>query len=1228
MRCRRSLRQIVEQLEARQLLAGNVSTFALAASDYAAVEANNAVGTGDLVDVVVVRNGDQTSFQTVYLDTPQANGTATPFSDYSPLHGLPVDFAPGQRAAVVTVEVLADFAPESDETVALRLYDQQVPPAGMSPLASSTVTIYDDDANQPSVVRFAASNFAEPEYQFPPQFQGVKFVRTGNAQDQVSVTLTAQPPAPPPPGHPPAVGAPTSNDFVGFTDQVITFDPSQTRTGIFIPFWNDGEQEIDEVIPLVLNLNPQSIDSVPITSGLAILDDDGGAALPRLSFPDLSIVEGNPPSTGTPVSLPLTLSRPVDYYVTLQFASYPGGTADPSNDFTPSSGQIEIAPGQTSVNVPVSFINPDTFGEPDETFNVAFFNPSNGVLLTRSEATVTIIDDEPSLSIGDASAFEGNSGQSFIDVPVTLSQPLSFGVTANVTVVDAQAPNQAQFDDYVLQTSFLSFAAGETSKTVRIVVNGDQQVEPDEIVALELYNQTFPVGLKDARGIVTIKDDDGPPIVSIDDGVTVTEGNFSDAPNPEAVFTVRLDRPAQNFLVVNLDALPGTAQAGFDYGFFPSQVFFQPGQTTATAPVQISPDRDPESDETFTLRVLPGSGYNVASAPAGAAESTATIVDDDGGGHFFVSTNVRSGSGEFEGRTVHVTINRDYTDQAATVTYATANGAATAGSDYTAKSGTLSFAPGEFFKTVDVPLLDDTATESDETFTFNLTGTSTHASVEPTGGTTTITILDTDGAARFRVLPLIGSVNEGPASSSRYAEFEVRFQGSFSGSPAATVQYATANGTAKAGEDFQSTSGTLSFSTGNAIQTVRVPILDDGMYEGATPEAFTLNLSNATRATINTAQASATVVDDDPMIGRITFAQSAYSFGESAGPATVTVNFTPTPVAPGVTVNRPATVKAKWSSDPLGNVTHPATAASDFNATSGTLTFATGTASSQNVSAAILSDGTAEFDEQFKFSLVWVTGDAFPPNLAFGQSGYGDTTTVTIVDDDRAPRVTAMWVSSSGWTTSFKNFLQTSGKGNSTYGFAITPGAPTDELPWTNLDRISVRFNQNVNVNQAALALRGLNIANYTASGFTYDASSFTATWNFATPFANERLQGTLNNVTSTQFGDAMATGTNTFLLDVLPGDVNRSGGSVTGSDVTLVRNAQNFSPGSSGYDIFKDVNGTGSILGSDVTLVRNRQGFSLPIGTFSTVSSIKRITSTPMRAMDLEAILKSRPIH
>ena len=77
--------------------------------------------------------------------------------------------------------------------------------------------------------------------------------------------------------------------------------------------------------------------------------------------------------------------------------------------------------------------------------------------------------------------------------------------------------------------------------------------------------------------------------------------------------------------------------------------------------------------------------------------------------------------------------------------------------------------------------------------------------------------------------------------------------------------------------------------------------------------------------------------------------------------------------------------------------------------------------------------------------------------------------------------------------------------------------------------------------------------------------------------------------------GDAVPGGDFAFRLNVLPGDVSRSG-SVLSNDVTLVRNAQNATPGGALYTIFKDVNASGSILSNDVTLVRNRQNSALPL--------------------------------
>ena len=79
------------------------------------------------------------------------------------------------------------------------------------------------------------------------------------------------------------------------------------------------------------------------------------------------------------------------------------------------------------------------------------------------------------------------------------------------------------------------------------------------------------------------------------------------------------------------------------------------------------------------------------------------------------------------------------------------------------------------------------------------------------------------------------------------------------------VDYATSDGTATAGEDYNRTSGTLTFASGEREKTVVVPVLDDARDEGA--ETFTLTLSGASGASITRAAATGTIVNDDPMPG-------------------------------------------------------------------------------------------------------------------------------------------------------------------------------------------------------------------------------------------------------------------------------------------------------------------------------------------------------------------------
>jgi hypothetical protein len=140
--------------------------------------------------------------------------------------------------------------------------------------------------------------------------------------------------------------------------------------------------------------------------------------------------------------------------------------------------------------------------------------------------------------------------------------------------------------------------------------------------------------------------------------------------------------------------------------------------------------------------------------------------------------------------------------QTVTVDWATANGTATAGSDYTAAGGTLTFEPGETSKTVTVEVLGDTLTEGNETFNVNLSGAS-GAPIDDGQGLGTI--LDDEGPPALSINDVY--VTEG---SSTTAVFTVSL--SFASTQTVTVNWATQGSTAAAGVDFTTASGTLTFT--------------------------------------------------------------------------------------------------------------------------------------------------------------------------------------------------------------------------------------------------------------------------------------------------------------------------------------------------------------------------------------------------------------------------------
>jgi hypothetical protein len=220
-----------------------------------------------------------------------------------------------------------------------------------------------------------------------------------------------------------------------------------------------------------------------------------------ISISDASVMEGN---SGThPATFTVTLSAPSSQPVTVAYATSNGTAAD--SDYVGTTGTLTFAPGETSKTITVPVIG-DRFVEPNETFYVNLSSPTNAVI-AGGEGTCTILDDEPRISINDVSKKEGQKGQTTLfTFAVTLSAAYDQAVTVSFKTTDGTA--RTSDSDYVAKTGSLTFAPGETTKTITIEVKGDSKKESDETFYLDLFSNSTNSLFTKSRGVGTILNDD------------------------------------------------------------------------------------------------------------------------------------------------------------------------------------------------------------------------------------------------------------------------------------------------------------------------------------------------------------------------------------------------------------------------------------------------------------------------------------------------------------------------------------------------------------------------------------------------------------------------------------------------------------------------------------------------------------------------------------------------
>ena len=276
---------------------------------------------------------------------------------------------------------------------------------------------------------------------------------------------------------------------------------------------------------------------------------------------------------------------------------------------------------------------------------------------------------------------------------------------------------------------------------------------------------------------------------------------------------------------------------GFDATYLPAgggrDVEVRLSGTTPTAPneaIYVTVDvRDLRAGATDTIRLGPFRVLPDLNQAPTVSISDATVTEGERA-RLTVTSSVGGGSG--------------------TVEYRVVNGSAMAGSDFRdPRAAELSF-DGPGIRTVLVDTIDDDVVEGTETFTVVLSNPS---GVDIGTDTATVTIIDNDTLGTVNITG--ATVTEGVA-----AELKVTLSG---GNVAGTVDYATRNSTAVPPGDYTNTTGTLTFSETQLIQTVSVPTIDDDVDEGT--ETFTVRLSNASNVSIGTAEATVHILDsDDP----------------------------------------------------------------------------------------------------------------------------------------------------------------------------------------------------------------------------------------------------------------------------------------------------------------------------------------------------------------------------
>ena len=431
---------------------------------------------------------------------------------------------------------------------------------------------------------------------------------------------------------------------------------------------------------------------------------------------------------------------------TVDYQTQDGTATVADSDYVAKSGTLTFGPTDTSMTITV-LVNGDTAFETNETFKVHLSN-ATAATISDADGTGTITNDDaaPVLTIDDVTKAEGNTGTTSFTFTVTKTGATEVNATVDYATVDGTATSPSDFT--AIATTGLTFLPNETTKQITVFVNGDTTVEPDETFTVHLSNPSAAT-ITDADGL-------GPSSMT-------TRMSASPFRLP------RCRRRRREPRLTPLPAIPSPPETlqltsrwearatfGSDYTQTGAATFststgtvkILAGQTTATVTIDPTTDNVAEPDETVTLTVTSGTGYNVGS-PAAA---TGTIVNDDTS----VTVTVSPASVNEDGaaKLVYTFTRNPLLTGPLTIDFSV-SGTATFNTDYTvtgadsfsSSAGSVTFADGSNTATVTVDPTSDNVFENNETVILTVGSGAGYSAGAP--GAATGTIANDDPAPTY-----------------------------------------------------------------------------------------------------------------------------------------------------------------------------------------------------------------------------------------------------------------------------------------------------------------------------------------------------------------------------------------------------------------------------------------------------------------------------------------------